>query len=487
MQELEFIDKNLKELVNKMSSFVNEHEDILISLHPSQKISAVNLLHYLILRNEDMRSLQDRLHNQGLSSLASSEGHVMRQLQMILRKLGNNIPDSELSGLDYISGKKIISDRARLMFGSKKTSGIPFIMVTFDTDFADNYNLVRRLMLTGMNIARINCAHDDPVVWTKMINNVYKASEETGIPCKIYMDLAGPKLRTSILGKGRNDKVISLKEGEKIFLAEIDSDFDPLTKVIGCDEAGVIKNLKTGERVLFDDGLIDSVVINSERGIALLEILRISSKKPILKSEKGINFPDSKLFIPALTSYDISILPFICKFSDMIGFSFVREEGDLKILQEKIKLLESKAFIILKIETTESVNNLPSLIIQGMKEQCFGVMIARGDLAVEIGFERMSEIQEEILWICEAAHVPVIWATQVLETLNKSGIATRSEVTDAAHSIMAECVLLNKGDYIIEVMKTLLDILQRSGTHHIKKRYIFRNMNIASRFIQKFK
>lgn len=487
MQELEFIDKNLKELIVKMSSFVKDHENILSPLHSSQRISAVNLMHYLVLRNEDIRSLQDRLHNQGLSSLASSEGHVMRQIQMILKRLGNDISENELSGLDYFSGKKLISERSREMFGSKKTSGIPFLMVTFDTDFADNYNLIKRLLLSGMNIARINCAHDDEQTWIKMIDNVKKASEETGIACKIYMDLAGPKLRTLILGIGKKDKKISVIEGEEICFAERDSDFDPLLKVIGCDESGIINNLGAGERILFDDGLFESVITNCENGIAVLKIVRISAKKSILKSEKGINFPDTKLFIPPLTPYDISILPFICKYSDLIGFSFVRDADDIKLLQEEIKSKNSKANLILKIETNEAVNNLPSLLIKGMMDKCFGVMIARGDLAVEIGFERMSEIQEEILWICEAAHVPVIWATQVLETLNKSGIATRSEVTDAAYSIMAECVMLNKGDYILEVMKTLLDILHRSGTHHIKKRYIFRNMNIASRFIRDFK
>lgn len=485
MQELEFIDTLLKELANKMRAFVKENENLLASLHPLQKASAENLLQYLILRNEDIRSLQDRLHNQGLSSLASSESHVMRQLQMILRRLGNDIPDTELSGMDYMKGKKLISVRSREMFGSKKTSGIPFIMVTFDTDFGENYNLVKRLILSGMNIARINCAHDDEEIWTKMIDNVKRAAEETGIPCKIYMDLAGPKLRTSILGKGRKDRMISVKEGEEIFLAENDSDFDPLVKVIGCDEKGILNDLKCGDRILFDDGLIESVICEVKNGIALMKVQRISAKKSILKSEKGINFPDSKLLIPALTPYDISILPYVCKNSDLIGFSFVREDEDVKLLQEKIRSHNSNANIILKIETSEAVNNLPSLLIQGMKDKCFGVMIARGDLAVEIGFERMSEIQEEILWICEAAHVPVIWATQVLETLNKSGIATRSEVTDAAHSIMSECVMLNKGEYIIDVIRTLLDILKRSGTHHVKKRNTFRNMNIASRFIQK--
>lgn len=117
-----------------------------------------------------------------------------------------------------------------------------------------------------------------------------------------------------------------------------------------------------------------------------------------------------------------------------------------------------------------------------MTEPVFGVMIARGDLAVEIGFERLSEIQEEILWLCEAAHVPVIWATQVLETLNKSGIATRSEVTDAARAAQAECVMLNKGKYLLATLSTLLDILKRSEGHRAKKRYVFRPLQLAERF-----
>ena len=138
----------------------------------------------------------------------------------------------------------------------------------------------------------------------------------------------------------------------------------------------------------------------------------------------------------------------------------------------------------MKIETSDAVKNLPSLLLQGMHEDVFGVMIARGDLAVEIGFERMSEIQEEILWISEAAHVPVIWATQVLDNLNKSGIATRSEVTDAFYAGQSECVMLNKGEYILRTLKALTDILRRSGEHHVKKRFAFRPMQIASRYLK---
>ena len=138
----------------------------------------------------------------------------------------------------------------------------------------------------------------------------------------------------------------------------------------------------------------------------------------------------------------------------------------------------------MKIERLTAVQNLPALLINGMKDEAIGVMIARGDLAVEIGFERLSEIQEEILWICEAAHVPVIWATQVLETLNKTGYATRSEITDAAMSGRAECVMLNKGKYIVKTIETLDDILTRQQGHVNKKRYIMRPLGIAKTFIE---
>jgi pyruvate kinase len=151
-------------------------------------------------------------------------------------------------------------------------------------------------------------------------------------------------------------------------------------------------------------------------------------------------------------------------------------------LQQELSQYSKRPDIILKIETSEAVKNFPALLMQGMRDEVFGVMIARGDLAVEIGFERMSEIQ--ILWISEAAHVPVIWATQVLETLNKSGVATRSEITDASYAAHSECVMLNKGNYIINVMKTLSDILLRSGGHHAKKRYTFRPMRIASNYLR---
>jgi pyruvate kinase len=215
-----------------------------------------------------------------------------------------------------------------------------------------------------------------------------------------------------------------------------------------------------------------------------MRIVRISSIKQQIKEGKGINFPDSEISISSLTEFDKTCLPFICEHADMVGYSFVRYPSDLSGLHEALrKISVQPPHVIIKIETTEAVKNLPQLLLCGMQQKAFGVMIARGDLAVEIGFERMGEIQEEILWICEAAHVPVVWATQVLETLNKSGMATRSEITDATHAAMAECIMINKGDHTIEVIETLRDILRRTGGHHIKKRFTFRPLSIAQSFI----
>ena len=474
----------LESLEHKMNQAVEKQKSCIANLHSTQKISAENLVRYLELRRNDIRSLQDQLHNSGLSSLASSESHVLRQVQAVLKITGKQINDDSLSPCDYKTCNKLIQKRSKELFGTKSDPAIPYIMVTFDTRFADDFQLVKKLLQTGMNIARINCAHDSEEIWLKMIELVKRASKVTGISCKIYMDLAGPKIRGHILGKGRTKGKITLTEGQEIMLAAPDSDYDPLKVVIGLDETNIVDQLETGNPVLFDDGIIEAQVINKKNGIATLKIIRISAEKSQLKDNKGINFPGKVFDFPAITEDDQLVLPFICQHADLVGYSFVHRPSDIIQLQKALGSHKRKPYIILKIETAEAIRKFPSLLIEGMKDEFFGVMIARGDLAMEIGFERMSEIQEELLWVSEAGHVPTIWATQVLETLNKSGLATRSEVTDASHSIMAECVMVNKGDYVIDVIKTLKDILQRSGTHHVKKRYALRPMQMAIRFFK---
>lgn len=472
-------------LYQHLQSSEEQARDKIAAVHPRQRRSAANLIHYLALRRENLRPMQDALHDAGLSSLASAEGHILRQLQVVLQRLDADVSAKELSRAHAQAGNQLLQRRAGMLFGRKAESPLPHLMVTFDTTLADDYTTVKALMEAGMDIARINCAHDEPAVWERMIAKVRKAARATGKSCKIYMDLAGPKIRTQLLGKGRHKGRMKLREQELIYLSETGAAFDKKEKVLGCTLTGVVKDLRAGHRVLFDDGLFEAVVETPGEQTAVLRITRISAAKPRLKPEKGINFPDTQLSVRSLTEFDKSVLPFAQAHADLLGFSFIRAAADVAELQALLRQGQKHPLpIVLKIETLEAVQNLPALLLQGMAEPVFGVMIARGDLAVEIGFERLSEIQEEILWLCEAAHVPVIWATQVLETLNKSGIATRSEVTDAARAVQAECVMLNKGKYLLTTLNTLRDILRRSGGHYAKKRYVFRPLQIAERFWQ---
>jgi len=481
---LEQIVTELKVLEEKMLAEAEKRQSNSKSIHPDQYSAAKNLIHYLTLRNEDIRELQDSLHIWGLSSLASSESHIHSQLQSILQRLGHVYPPDALETCTYDFNLREMLQKSRKLFGVKSDPVTPYIMVTFDASFADDYAQIKNLLMNGMNIARINCAHDDEATWSRMINHLKRACRHTQLSCQIYMDLAGPKIRTKIINKGSDKGEVKIREGELIWLAEESKGFSEKDIVISPNEPGIIAMLKKGERVFIDDGVIKGVVEAVKKNKAAVRVVRISGDKKKIKQDKGINFPDSEISISPLTSYDRACLPFICEQADLVGYSFVREPSDVQLLQDSLRKTSSKRpKIILKIETPEAVVNLPGLLMEGMRQEVFGVMIARGDLAVEIGFERMGEIQEEILWICEAAHVPVVWATQVLETLNKSGVATRSEITDAAHSAMAECVMINKGDHTIEVIETLRDILHRIGGHHVKKRFTFRRLSIAESFL----
>jgi pyruvate kinase len=469
----------LEKINSSMLEAERNFDGVAGKVHADHKMNAANLLHYLVLRSRDIRELQDSLHSCGLSSLASAESHIRGQLLEILKRLGKETSDT-WNVCTYAKSKQSLKEKSIALFGEKTGDAIPYIMVTFDKKFANDYGKIKGLLQSGMNIARINCAHDDEAAWSAMIQHVRRASTVTNLPCKIYMDLAGPKIRTSLNHK----KKLKIKEGKKIYLLGSDSLNRDHDNVIGCTIQEIPGQLKAGELVLFDDGLVETKVEKVEGNIASLRVIRISGKKPRLKPGKGINFPNSNLAFPVLSKFDKKCLEFIKNNADMVGFSFVKNADDIDELRKEIGDKKEMA-LVLKIETPEAVKNFPQLLFRSMQEKNIGVMIARGDLAVEIGFERLSEVQEEILWICEAAHLPVIWATQVLETLNKSGIATRSEVTDAAHAGFADCVMINKGAHVIRVIESLKDILLRSGGHHVKKRFTFRPLSIATQFMSK--
>jgi pyruvate kinase len=251
---------------------------------------------------------------------------------------------------------------------------------------------------------------------------------------------------------------------------------------IGCTLPEAFEQARPGERVWLDDGKIGGLIVR----VSSEEIeLRVTDVRPggvNLKAGKGINFPDTDLRLDALTGKDLDDLDFVARHADMVNLSFVRHPADVSQLQAELERREAtEVAIVLKIENVAAFEHLPELLLSAMRSRKIGVMIARGDLAVEVGFERLAEVQEEILWACEAAHVPVIWATQVLDTLARTGQPSRAEITDAAMSERAECVMLNKGPHIIAAIHTLDSILTRMQHHQHKKRSLLRRLQAWDR------
>jgi len=287
-----------------------------------------------------------------------------------------------------------------------------------------------------------------------------------------------------------SEEHILLKEGQTLLLTKAQRMGEPAV----LDEKGAIStaahvsltlpeifdDVQPGEEIWFDDGAIGGVVNSVHRGKIEVKITRARPRGSKLRADKGVNLPDTKLSLAALTEKDCDDLRFIAKHADLVGYSFVRTAADVRALQQQLADVGGDHLgIILKIETKRAFEQLANLLLAAMRSPSAGVMIARGDLAIECGWERMAEVQEEVLWICEAAHMPVIWATQVLETLAKEGIPSRAEITDAAMSERAECVMLNKGPYIIEAVRVLDNILRRMEAHQSKKRSMLRHLKLA--------
>ena len=586
-------------------------------VHPEHRISATNLIHYLALRRHDIRQLQAQLATLGLSSLGRTEPHVIGGVHAVMNALrrlaGSNADPAEIpEGAPEIGeGAELLEKNTEALLGPAPAGRSVRIMVTMPTEAATDYDLVRDLVLHGMDCMRINCAHDGPEAWSGMIRNLRRAEKELGKSCKVAMDLAGPKLRTGPIEPGpavlkfrpkRDDfgRVVSParvwltpasqpehapakadacipvpgdwlargKVGDRVRLTDargaarsltisgidghsrwaeskrtayvvpgLELELQPRAKKtvpkplrrtrvgeippkeqalrLSVGDALVLTRslepgrpakydkkkqlisparisvtlpeffdgVRAGEPIAFDDGKIGGVVreVNSEKVSVEITHARPTGEK--LGAEKGINVPESALCLSSLTRDDLEALEFVVKHADIVGYSFVRKEADVHELQARLAELGGENLgIILKIETREGFEQLPRLLLAAMRSRAVGVMIARGDLAIECGYQRLAEVQEEILWICEAAHMPVIWATQVLESLAKSGVPSRAEVTDAAMGERAECVMLNKGPYIVTAVRILDDILRRMQSHQEKKRSMLRKLHVASAF-----
>lgn len=490
-------------IINNRERFQTETYPI----HENYAYSAKNLVDYLSLRTFDIRIKQANLSFLGLSSFSNSERYVLTNIDNILYHLksiqGHNVEgllSPNTSVWNFFSTLELLDQNTNRLFGKSNNHISTRIMVTLPSEAAGNAKYLTDLLLNGMEIARINCSHDNLETWKSMIEAIHIAEKQTGKQCKIYMDLPGPKIRTEkihILKQKRRKKgELLLRKGDRILLfstvAELKNTVDKnepsknFAALVSMNIPNVVENLSVGTLIWFDDGKIGGEVEKTFGNYVTVFITKAKTKGTKLKIEKGINLPDAPLQLPSLTDEDIGHLPFIVNNADIVGYSFVRKPADVKhLIDELTKLNRMDIGVVLKIENKEAFNNLPDLLLTAMNWSNIGVMIARGDLAVELGVERIAEVQEQILWVCEAAHVPVIWATQILESHARTGLATRAEITDASMSVRAECVMLNKGPHIIETITVLLSILQRMEAHQNKKQGTLRQLSFANEFFNK--
>ncbi|MDO5706756.1 MAG: pyruvate kinase [Paracoccus sp. (in: a-proteobacteria)] len=431
--------------------------------------AAENLATYLALRSCDLTALQPRLTALGLSSLGRAEAHVSAALDATIAALAAVAGEAPLPFPAVAAFQQPVADlhrRRDALFGPGQGAEQTRIMVTLPTEAGEDPSLTDRLVQAGADCVRINCAHDDAAVWERMIAHARQAGDAHDRPVRVEMDLGGPKLRTDEV-RGQKAR---LHVGDRFEIVA------GLSKKVKRPQAtltqpGMMDAMVPGNAVWLDDGKLRAVIEDHGGDRVLLRVTGVRDKGLRLKPEKGVGLPGVDLDIPALTDDDRAALPFVARHADLVAMSFVQTVADVIALTDALaaEAPDRRPAIILKIETPMALRNLPDLIVAAGGRGPVGVMIARGDLAVEVGFERLSEMQEEILWLCEAAHVPVIWATQVLEGLVKEGQASRAETTDAAMSQRAECVMLNKGPFLPEAVTFLRDILTRMDRHVLKK------------------
>ena len=440
--------------------------------HEAFRPSACNLADYLALREVDLRPLQQDLAALGLSSLGRCEPHVGPTLDAViaaLAALAGLPPEPAPAPEAFGEGARILDARKDALFGLHPDGPATRIMVTLPSEAAEDPALIGRLVARGADCVRINCAHDGPEAWRAMVAHARSAAAAAGREIRVAMDLGGPKVRIEVIEAP--DK-LRLHRGDRFVLAKTrDAGADGLP-LATLSHPQLVDHLVPGAEIWIDDGKIGARVAEQAVGRAVLEVTSARDKGVKLKPEKGVNLPGVDIDIPALTDEDLAALDTVMQLADIVGLSFVQTPGDVRdlIAAMTARSVEGRMpALMLKIETQLAVRNLPRLIVQAGGALPVAVMIARGDLAVEIGLERMSEIQEEILWLCEAAHVPVVWATQVLDSLLKEGHASRAEATDAAMGQRAECVMLNKGAYLPEAVAFLARILRRMDRHQSKK------------------
>lgn len=346
---------------------------------------------------------------------------------------------------------------------------------------SEKVNTLKKMIRAGMNAARLNFSHGTYGNFDLLINNIRQAQIQYKANIALIQDLQGPKIRVGVLPKDG----ILLKQNQLIHLTtslKLHSIIShPENLFIPIQYHKLPKEVKSEDLILMDDGLIEVKVLSTNhRDTITAKVIHGG----ILKSHKGINVPSAALSANCLTPKDKKDLIFGLKYSfDYIALSFVRNQDDLKTLKKLLRKYHSNAGIIAKIERPEAIQNLEEII-----KESDALMVARGDLGVEIGAEKVPIIQKEIVRLANIHGKPVIIATQMLQSMITNPRASRAEISDAATAIFdhADAFMLSNetsvGKYPVEATETLASVAKETEKELNKKQYLLRS-NISTREI----
>ena len=326
----------------------------------------------------------------------------------------------------------------------------------------DTYDKLLDLVRAGVNVFRLNFSHGTHEDKGKIIEHIRNINKKEPYNIAILGDLQGPKLRVGEIENG----VIEVVEGDILTFTN--------EKVIGNKEKIYVSypnfhsDVKIGNIILIDDGKLEVRVLSIEKNNDVKVVVTLGGD---LSSKKGINLPDTKITLPALTEKDLADLDFIIDQKlDWVALSFVRNVKDLIILRNKLEEKKSKTKIIAKIEKPEAIENIRDIIVESD-----GIMVARGDLGVELPIEKVPLIQKQIIKKCLHRAKPVIVATQMMESMIERTKPNRSEITDVANAVLegADAVMLSgetatgaHPTLVVETMKKIIQEVERTDYHY---------------------
>ncbi len=317
------------------------------------------------------------------------------------------------------------------------------------------------LIHAGMDVARLNFSHGSHSDHKARIEMVREAARRTGKHIAILQDLQGPKIRIGTL-----EKTVLLKQGDR-FIITIDDIVGTYDRV-STTYKEIVYDVKRGDRILMDDGLLEVKVLDKNEREVITEVV----VGGLLKSQKGLNLPGVSMSVPSLSEKDIEDAHFgLDNEVDMIALSFVRSAKDVEQLADIIRSRGKTAWIVAKIERPEAIENIDEIIAAAN-----AVMVARGDLGVEMKTSAVPVLQKLIVQKCNAAYKPVIIATQMLESMTENPRPTRAEASDVANAVFdgTDAVMLSgetaAGKYPIETVKTMCEIInnvEAKDIHHL--------------------